>query len=420
MDRDNYFTCKQCGVYGLKSPLYKDNMCDQCNRECYSEKVKNELDSFPLYIGNKHYLHALNVYIDDYEEPITTEDYVLIKVDKHIKTSLGKLLELCKLDIRQEVIESIKYLYATDITINFERVECHLHNRFSESCEFSRSVTMGYKTHHGDWSFRYKTQENVLRVTIEGIEEISHFEFGKPVTFDDIDAKFILNRLEESKNSHLFRGINRHYFHSDGIAASIYRNNRDLVENGKLQEHESEVVTNLLSKDFYQPEGKSPISALTDLRHFGKDTCLLDFSEDFNIALFFSCHPMLDNTATSAEILILEKSEYEQKEDVAYPNKEDFLISPAITDITKNRVEAQKSVFLYCYQGFLPRNRCGAKVSNLLVAPSLKSAFYDYCEYSDEKIYPDFHSFIENPQNFMTKAKRSCQSEVDDENNEYV
>ena len=419
MIESRYFVCKRCGIEGVKSPLHKDGMCDPCNRVFYMEKVKNELDSFPLDIGNKHFLYALNVSIDDYEEPIATESYTLIKIDEHIKQALINLLELANLDIRQEVIDSSEYLFATDAALDFERIECHLHNRFSESCERSRSFVMGYETHYGDWSFRHKTQQNVLGVTIKGIEEILNFEFGKPITFDDIDAQFILKRLEELKDSHLFRGINRHYFHNDGIAASIYRNNHDLVEHGKLQEHESEVVTNLLSKDFYQPKGKNPISALTDLRHFGKDTCLLDFSEDFNIALFFSCHPMLDSTATIAEILMLDKSKYERKEDITYPNEEDFLISPAITDTTRNRVEAQKSIFLYCYRGYLPRDACRIEVNNLLIAPSLKSAFYDYCKYSDEEIYPDFHSFIANSQNFMTKAKQDCQSKGDEENTGY-
>ena len=142
MNKDNYFACKRCGVKSIESPDCIDGMCGQCNDEYYLEKVKNELDSFPLDIGDKQYLYALNVYIDDYEEPIVTEDYILVRVDEHIKKTLSVLLELCQLDIWQEIIENIKYLFATNITLNFERIECYLHNRFSESCEFSRSVIM--------------------------------------------------------------------------------------------------------------------------------------------------------------------------------------------------------------------------------------------------------------------------------------
>lgn len=387
------------------------------------EKIRDELDKLPPDVRSKNFLYALNVCIYDYEEPIATEDYTLIKIDKRIKQALNSLLELVSLDIRQDIIDNSKYLLATDASLNTERGECHLHNRFSgESCEFSRSAIMGFKTQYGDWKFRYKPANNILNITTEGIEEISKLQSNsaKPITFDDIDAQFILNRLEESKDSHLFRGINRHYFHNDGIAASIYRNSSDLVKHRKLQDHEREIVTNLLDQGLYLPEQSHPISALTDLRHFGKDTCLLDFSEDFKIALFFSCQPTVDKSATIGELLVLDKSEYKQKEDITYPNEEDFLISPAITDVTRPRVRAQKSVFLYCHQGYLPRETCGTKVNNLLIAPSLKSVFYEYCEHSDETVYPDFHSFIENPQNFMTKAKQDCQDEDKEEDKEYV
>lgn len=378
------------------------------------EKIKHELGKLPLCIGDKSFLYALNICIDDYEEPITGKDYILIKVDEGIKRSLDKLLELVNLDIRQEVVDNSEYLFATNVPLDFERVECHLHNKISEeSCEFSRSAILGFKTDYGDWSFRHKPASNVLRITTEGIEEISRLRlvFDNSITLNETDAQFILNRLEESKDGHLFRGINRHYYHNDGIATSIYRNNSDLVKCGKLQEHEKEVVKNLLSKAFYQPEERSKISALTDLRHSGKDTCLLDFSKDFKIALFFSCQSIGDNSATTGEVLVLSTSEYKQKEEIAYPNDEDFLILPVTNGITGNRVEAQKSVFLYCHHGYVPREQSGAKVRNLLIASSLKSAFYDYCEYSDETIYPDFHSFIEKPENFMTTAKRDCQSE---------
>ena len=382
------------------------------------EKIRGELDRLPLDIGSKNFLYSLSVCIDDYEAPIAEQDYTLIKIDENIKTTLNTLLELVSLDIRQEVIDNSEYLFATDLPLDFERIECHLHNRFSEeSCEFSRSVIMGFTTLYGDWNFRYKPTKNILKITTEGIEEISKLrsDFDTPITLDEVDVQFILNQLEESKDDHLFRGINRYYFHNDGVAASIYRNNSDLVKHGKLQDHEKEVVDTLLSKTYYQPEGKSAISALTDLRHSGKDTCLLDFSEDLKIALFFSCQPAPDNLATIGEVLVLDTSEYERKEDIAYPNEEDFLIRPVVTEVTKNRVEAQKSVFLYCHQGYLPREESGAKVKSLLIASRVKPAFYDYCEHTDETVFPDFYSFIEKPENFMTSAKQFCQSKEESE-----
>ncbi len=394
------FICKRCGVKKSKSPLYKDGMCDTCNNICHAEKFRAELDSISPDIGEKHFVYALNVHIDDYTTPILTEDYILIKIDDDIRKHLSNLLDIVGLDVKQDVTVHSKYLLATNFHLNFERVECHLHNRFSTSCEFSRSAIFGLQTGYADWSFRHKSVSNILVVTLEGIEEILIFQSFEKITGDDTDVQFILNLLEETEGC-LFRGINNHYHHDDGIAASIYRNNKDLVECGKLQDHEKEITEKLIEFDSRTPE-KPTISALTDLRHHGKDTCLLDFSEDLKIALFFSCQPTTDNSAMIGEVLVLRKSKYEQKE-------EDFLIEPAKTEVTRNRVEAQKSVFLYCYQGYLPRETTQEKVRNLLIAPQLKSWFYNYCEYTDETVFPDFYAFISNPANFITVAKRECQ-----------
>lgn len=422
MNRNDYFVCKRCGINTMKSRLHKNEMCDSCNQKYEAEKFTNELTKFPFNTVDKSFLYVMNVNIHDYEKSIISKDYILIKVNEDVKGILSKILELVRVDIRQEILENSKYLFITDILLDFERIECHLHNRFNkESCKFSRSVIFGLKIRYTDWAFRFKSSENILNITIDGIDEMSKLRLDstKPLTLDEIDVQHIVSKLSESKKDYLFRGINRHYFLNDGIAASIYRNNADLVKYSKLQVHEREVVNNLLSKDYYQSEsGKSSISALTDLRHNGKDTCLLDFSEDFKIALFFSCQPTIDNSATIGEILVLSRGEYELKEDVTYPNEKDFLIVPAITEVTRNRVRAQKSVFLYCHQGYLPRDKSENKVKNLLIASSLKSPLYKYCGYSEEKIYPDFYGFIENPENFITTAKLYCQDKENEEKDE--
>jgi hypothetical protein len=382
----------------------------------------NELSLLPFDISNKSFLYILNANIHDYAEPINSSDYILIKVNQEIKSIIQNILELVQLDIKQEVIDDSKYILVTDVLFDLDRVECHLHNRFNkEASEYSKSVICGIDIKYADWRHRFKSSANVLDISINGIDDILklRLDFTKPLNINEVDAQYIVTKLLESKDNSLFRGINKYYFNNDGIAASIYRNNFDLAKYGMLQEHEKEVINRLLSKEFYKPNtDKKSIYALTDLRHSGKDTCLLDFSEDFKIALFFSCYPT--KTATIGEILILSKAEYEEKQDITYPNDNDFLIKPSITEVTGKRAEAQSSVFLYCHQGFLPRNKCENKVNNLIIAPRLKSAFYSYCGYSEESIYPDFHGFIENPENFNTEAKIKCIKLDEDNKKDYV
>ena len=411
MNEIEYFVCERCGMRSIKSALCKDGMCHPCNSKWTAEKIVNELNKFPFKIGQKNFFYVMNISLSDYERPIVTKDYVFIKVDEEMKNVLNVILSLVELDIKNDVIMNSKYLFATDNLLDFERIECHLHNRFStQSCELSKSVILGFKTNYADWSFRHKPASNILNVTTEGIDEISKLRLDccRSSIMDEIDAQYILNQLESFVDGCLFRGVNRYYYHNDGVAASIYRNNKELFECDTLQEHEEEVVNALLSKGYYTPEQRNPISALTDLRHSGKDTCLLDFSKDFKIALFFSCQPSNDNSATIGEVFVIRESDFVSKEDIRYPNEEDFLIQPSVTEITRNRVQAQKSVFLYCHQGYLPRDKNGVKVRTLLIASKLKPAFFDYCAYTDETVYPDFYSFIENPENFMTASKRIC------------
>lgn len=415
-----YFICKRCGIRKMKSPLFKDGMCDSCNNQFHAEQFRRELEKMPSEIATKYRLYLMNVNIHDYTKPVICEDYVLIKVDGKIREAINNILTLVSLGEREQIIPRAKYLFATNIMLDYERVECHLHNvSNSSSCEFSRVFICGLKLNYFDWSFRHLVPENTINITIENINQILKLrsDSTKNIDFEEVDVKYILNKILQSTGSALFRGINNHYHSNDGIAASIYRNNPVLFKYEKLQDHEKEVVDKLLSKDFYQPNtDKKLIYALTDLRHSGKDTCLLDFSKNLKIALFFCCFPT--QTASIGEILILEKKEFEFKEEVSYPSENDFLIKPAVTINTGNRVEAQESVFLYCHKGYFPRNEREGKVKSILIAPKLKSLFYTYSGYLEEDIYPDFHGFIENQENFNTEAKLECKRKEEKVTNE--
>ena len=67
---------------------------------------------------------------------------------------------------------------------------------------------------------------------------------------------------------------------------------------------------------------------LTDLRHSGKDTNLLDFSENPNVALFFACQRS-DDIETDGELLILNTNKFKSEDEVNYPLSSDFLLRPA-------------------------------------------------------------------------------------------
>lgn len=162
-----------------ESPFFRDTMRNPFSRLSYERRVEKALGAFPNDAGRKHFLYVLNVHVSDYDGPIATDEYVLNEFDDQSLSALHDLLELCNLDIRKEVVESAKYLLATDTNLDLERVERHLHTRFGEDLAGStRSVILSYKTQYRDWGARYRATENRLSITAQSIDEISKLGHG--------------------------------------------------------------------------------------------------------------------------------------------------------------------------------------------------------------------------------------------------
>ena len=85
------------------------------------------------------------------------------------------------------------------------------------------------------------------------------------------------------------------------------------------------------------------IGILTQLQHFGGKTNLIDFTDDYLIALFFAC----DGSHEKEGRVILLKRE-----------SDDYVIAPPPRR-TIPRVESQKSVFVESPTGFVEPARCG-------------------------------------------------------------
>ena len=113
---------------------------------------------------------------------------------------------------------------------------------------------------------------------------------------------------------------------------------------------------------------------LEQLQHFGYPTNQIDFTMDYNIALFFACYSELEK---DGRVILLDKA---GRDDLRQP------IAP------ENRVIAQKSVFVRPPQGFV-------KPSNIVVIPrDLKRPILDYLDKSHgvnaAALFNDIHGFI--------------------------
>ena len=117
---------------------------------------------------------------------------------------------------------------------------------------------------------------------------------------------------------------------------------------------------------------------LATLQHYGGKTNLIDFTEDFLVALFFACE---GEDYMDGRIILL-KREKDNSYEVGEPPR------------TIPRAEAQKSVLVRAPKGFLDPNQ----YKEILIDNSLKQTMLTYLEnchgISPKRIYSDIHGFV--------------------------
>lgn len=162
-----------------RSPFYRDTIRDPFSRLSYARRVEKALGTLPDNAGKKQFLYVLNVHVPDYDGPITTDEYVFNELDEQSLSALRDLLEVCNMDIRNEVVKNAKYLLATDLSLDLKCVESHLNDEFGEGLEgLARSILLSYNTQYRDWGARYRATENPLTITVQSIDEISKLCHG--------------------------------------------------------------------------------------------------------------------------------------------------------------------------------------------------------------------------------------------------
>lgn len=400
---------------------YPDNIVDLCEPEPPYKLVKNNFGfdfsgDAAHYITNcfkkihPHtpefgYLILLDVNIEDYSDDIINEDYMLIRIDEKIRNVLSDLWAalVFDFDADKKLTSRGKYIFVKKNEAGFEfdvRVVAYLNNRFGNSLYFSDVGLVGINIAcmsiiHMDWTDLPFKRGDTLNITLESFREcltISKYT-GTP-SRDDIDVNFIFKELEKLSETHLFRGVNNFYGETDGIASSIYWKNKERIIEGKLQKYEEGII-----EKFSKYGVHTNIITLAEIRHAKQDTSLVDFTKNPKIALFFACQKT-DNIKAMGEIIYFHKETLNKKDDVEYPIREDFVICSLGERISKERIKAQESVFVYAHQGYLPRDKYQKYFRHLLIDSSLKSLLFGECGFRDFNIYPDVLGFTDNKKNF--------------------
>ena len=185
---------------------------------------------------------------------------------------------------------------------------------------------------------------------------------------------------ESSDGDYIYRGEPEHY---DQVSSSLYREfpEEERIPSNitRAQETILEEVKAYISKTDDIDE-TDDIGILTELQHFGGKTNLIDFTEDYLIALFFAC----DGSHEEDGRVILLKEEGQDEEAKVYEVK-----GPRRTI---NRVESQKSVFVESHSGFVTPD------IEISIPADLKFPILEYLRkyhrISIETIYNDLHGFI--------------------------
>ena len=180
---------------------------------------------------------------------------------------------------------------------------------------------------------------------------------------------------ESADGDYIYRGEPEHY---EQVSSSLYREfpEVDRIPSNITRARETilEEVKAYISKTDDIDE-TDDIGILTELQHFGGKTNLIDFTEDYLIALFFACDGSHEE---DGRVILLKRQSRAYK--VKRPRR------------TINRVESPKSVFVESPNGFVTPD---IKVT---VPADLKFSILTYLRKSHrisiETIYNDLHGFI--------------------------
>ena len=216
--------------------------------------------------------------------------------------------------------------------------------------------------------------------------------------FDKVLEKINEIAKESATSDYIYRGEPKHY---NIVCSSLYREFPDLdrvnaniasIQDAILEEAKAYIgqTDNIDETD--------DIGLLTQLQHFGGKTNLIDFTEDYLVALFFACDGSHEE---DGRIILLER--------------ESDVYAVRTPRRTINRVESQKSVFVESPDGFVTPNIA------VTIPADLKFPILSYLEkyhrISIATTYNDLHGFIKRSAYREILKGLTCQREASETEN---
>ena len=226
--------------------------------------------------------------------------------------------------------------------------------------------------------------------------------------------------LEKAKKGeYIFRGTSRECVHkSKVIESSLFRQ----LKKSRFSQPSSvprgiEKAKVERAKKFF-PANTTIVEILSELRHYGEKLCVIDFTRNIFVALFFACQKTYDNqerpTKINGELIMIE--EPPPKADIDFTSQEPYTINPSINLPSNNRVIAQSSIFVHAPNGFIDTNDLYTENFSIRIEEKHKVKILEYLKkYFDidsTSIFRDVIGFINNPSNIdsgnLERAIHAC------------
>ena len=232
-------------------------------------------------------------------------------------------------------------------------------------------------------------------------------------------TKLIQEIISGLKNErYIYRGVNKKHTLRDipekkRINSLIYRKYTKEIRHLKPLPIEKELLRR--AQALYPPN-TSEVEILTDLRHFGAPTALIDFTHNLYIALFFACNGEHNK---DGELILYSIQNKTFSSNVNYEDEsmEVRLVVPSITENSRNRVLFQSSVFIHTPEGYVPIKDCKIKRIRKGLKKSLLEHLDRFYNIKESTVYNDLTGFINNEENFEF-AHKSFYKGLDNYNSE--
>ena len=214
---------------------------------------------------------------------------------------------------------------------------------------------------------------------------------------------FIKWAAQFNNGEYLFRGVSKDSYKIEAsayrrlktnkTAAQLLKVNQELIEKAKTQGHD-------------QKNGRplSDLDLLAELQHFGAATCLIDFTRNALIALWFACQQSsTEEKATNGKVFAVPRANVGRFETVDTKMREkniDHFFEPNEDGTYKlyqwepklqnNRIIAQHSVFLFSGDPIKAADECVIMKSS---KPKILESLEQLSDITEASMYPDFDGF---------------------------